>query len=172
MKPIFIFLIYIIGFIIFYQAMSYLDMDEKILFFLKPNPSKVNKIKPKQQKEGDILTPKDAKKPLKLTKQEIGRNAWALLHSIASSYPNDPNEEDKKNIINFLKGLAHNFPCKICGKHFVKLLDDYPIKCDNREQLVYYICDIHNKVNKFLKKEIFDCKKAFDVWGGDCGCSV
>ena len=81
MKPIFIFLIYIIGFIIFYQTMSYLNMDEKILFFLKPNPSKVNK-KPKQQKEGDILTPKDAKKPLKLAKQEIGRNAWVLLHSI------------------------------------------------------------------------------------------
>ena len=172
MKPILVFIIYIIGFMIFYQTMSYINMDEKILFFLQPNPAKAKNVKSTKQKEGDILTPKDAKKPLKLTKQEIGRNAWALLHSMASAYPNDPTEEDKQNMINFLKGLAHNFPCKICGKHFVKLLEDNPIKCDNREELVNYICDIHNSVNKFLKKEIFDCKKAFDVWGGDCGCSV
>ena len=51
MKPIFIFLIYIIGFIIFYQTMSYLNMDEKILFFLKPNPSKVNKINQNNKKK-------------------------------------------------------------------------------------------------------------------------
>jgi len=29
---------------------------------------------------------------------------------------------------------------------------------------------LHNKVNERLKKPIFDCKKAMDYWGGDCGC--
>ena len=101
MKPILVFIIYIVGFMIFYQTMSYINMDEKILFFLQPNPAKAKNVKSIKQKEGDILTPKDAKKPLKLTKQEIGRNAWALLHSIASSYPNDPNEEDKKVLLIF-----------------------------------------------------------------------
>ena len=94
-------------------------------------------------------------KTIKISKTRNRKKCLGTFTFNCSSYPNS-NEEDKKNIINFLKGLVHNFPCKICGKHFVKLLDDYPIKCDNREQLVYYICDIHNKVNKFLKKEIFD----------------
>lgn len=34
------------------------------------------------------------------------------------------------------------------------------------------MCDLHNKVNASLKKPIFDCKKAFDFWGGDCGCDA
>ena len=44
------------------------------------------------------------------------------------------------------------------------------LKANSREELVNYICKIHNIVNKVLNKPIFDCKKAFDYWGGDCGC--
>ena len=63
------------------------------------------------------------------------------------------------------------FPCKLCSQHFQKMLADYPIKNNSREELVYYLCDLHNKVNSRLKKPIFDCKKAFNFWGGECGCS-
>ena len=38
----------------------------------------------KKEKIGDLLTPEGTAKPLTLTKQEIGRNTWALLHSIAA----------------------------------------------------------------------------------------
>ena len=51
------------------------------------------------------------------------------------------------------------------------MLKDNPIKNNSREELVYYLCDLHNKVNITLKKPIFDCKKAFGFWGGECGCS-
>jgi hypothetical protein len=51
------------------------------------------------------------------------------------------------------------------------MLADYPIKNNSREELVYYLCDLHNKVNVRLNKPIFDCKKAFGFWGGECGCS-
>ena len=108
---------------------------------------------------------------LKLTKQEIGRHAWALLHSVAASYPIEPTNEDKKQVEDFINGLAYNFPCKICGKHFVKLLKDNPIKNNNREELVYYMCEIHNELNRKLGKQKFTCKEAFNVWGGDCGCN-
>jgi hypothetical protein len=63
------------------------------------------------------------------------------------------------------------FPCHKCGKHFKKILEDFPIKNNSREELVNYFCDIHNNVNQRLNKPIFDCKKAFDFWGGNCGCS-
>ena len=50
------------------------------------------------------------------------------------------------------------------------MLSKYPIKHNSREELVYYLCDLHNIVNERLKKPRFDCKKAFDFWGGECGC--
>lgn len=63
------------------------------------------------------------------------------------------------------------FPCNKCQKHFKKMIEENKIRNNSREELVYYICDLHNIVNKRLHKPIFDCKKAFSFWGGDCGCS-
>lgn len=34
-----------------------------------------------------------------------------------------------------------------------------------------YLCELHNTVNIRLKKEIFDCSKLEEKWGGNCGCS-
>lgn len=93
-----------------------------------------------------------------------------MLHSIAASYSTKPTEQDKADIINFLNSFASLFPCKNCGKHFKELLKENPVKNNSREELVMYMCDIHNIVNKKLGKKIFDCKKAFDFWGGNCGC--
>lgn len=50
------------------------------------------------------------------------------------------------------------------------MLEYNPIRNSNRVDLVRYICKLHNIVNKRLDKKEFDCSKAFDHWGGDCGC--
>ncbi len=50
------------------------------------------------------------------------------------------------------------------------MLNEFTIKNNSREEVVYYLCDLHNHVNKRLGKPIFECKKAFNFWGGDCGC--
>ena len=34
-----------------------------------------------------------------------------------------------------------------------------------------YVCELHNTVNKRLGKEIFDCAKVEEKWGGNCGCN-
>ena len=167
MKPINVFFTYIVGFVIFYKSMLWLGIDQKLFSFLTPSETNI-----KKQKIGEFLTPEGATKPLTLTKQEIGRNTWSLLHSMAASYPNEPTEEDKKYITNFLYSLANLFPCKICGSHLLKMLKKEGVHADSREELVNYICKIHNIVNKVLQKPQFDCKKAFDFWGGDCGCDV
>jgi hypothetical protein len=52
------------------------------------------------------------------------------------------------------------------------MLEDYPIRNESRENLVGYLCEVHNHANKRLGKPIFDCKKAFEYWGGDCGCDA
>ena len=165
MKPFLVFIIYIIGFIIFIKSMYSMEIDVKLFSIILPNKNK----KKSQKKIGDLLTPEGASKPLTLTKQEIGRKTWALLHSMAATYPNEPTEEDKNQITKFMYGLANNFPCKICGSHLLRMLQKEGVKADSREELVHYICKIHNIVNKVLNKPQFDCKKAFDIWGGDCG---
>ena len=167
MKPIPLFCIYIIGFIFFYKFMLFIGFDQKIfsIFFSSSKDTSI-----KSEKIGDLLTPEGATKPLTLTKQEIGRNTWSLLHSMAAAYPNEPTDDDKKQITNFMYGLAPLFPCKICGSHLLKMLNKEGAKANSREELVNYICKIHNIVNKVLNKPAFDCKKAFDFWGGDCGC--
>ena len=166
MKPVPLFITYIIGFIIFYKFMLIIGFEQKLfsIFFSNKNGSV------QSEKIGDFLTPEGAAKPLTLTKQEIGRNTWTILHSIAASFPNNPTEEDKKQITNLMYSLAHLFPCKICGGHLLKMLNKEGVKANSREELVNYICKIHNIVNKVLGKPIFDCKRAFDFWGGDCGC--
>ena len=52
------------------------------------------------------------------------------------------------------------------------MIKEYPIKHSSRNELVYYFCMLHNEVNERLKKPYFDCKKAFEFWGGDCNCGI
>ena len=95
--------------------MSLINLDEKIFFFLTPT-NNTNNDKKNNSPE-NIITPEGASKPLTLTKAEIGRHSWALLHSMANIYPEIPNENDKNIIKKFMYGLAYNYPCRVCGKH-------------------------------------------------------
>ena len=110
--------------------------------------------------------------PLRVSKEQLGRFSWTLLHSIAASYPKKPSIEDKAQVQHFLHSFAYLFPCQTCSKHFKQMLEENPIESDSREALVLYLCRLHNNVNKRLNKKIFDCKKAFEFWGGECGCSA
>lgn len=55
----------------------------------------------------------------------------------------------------------------MCRDGFKKLLKENPIKSEGREELVIYFCEIHNIINKQLKKEVFDCKNSIKFWGGE-----
>ena len=35
----------------------------------------------------------------------------------------------------------------------------HPVKAQSREELSKYMCDLHNEVNKYLGKPLFDCSK-------------
>ena len=165
MNSIIYFILHIFSFILIYNICSYINLDEKIFFFLTPtNPN--NTIKTK-----DILKAEGSSKPLKLTKPEIGRRTWALLHSIANTFPENPSETDKIMMQKFLYGLARSYPCKICGGHLIRMLNKKGIKMDNRSEFINYLCNTHNIVNKVLNKTEFDCDKAFDVWNGNYQCN-
>ncbi len=49
------------------------------------------------------------------------------------------------------------------------MLQKYPVQANSREELMDYLCGLHNKVNERLHKPQFDCKLARTKWS-DCGC--
>lgn len=118
------------------------------------------------------LKPEDSNEILKLSKEELGRHTWALMHSIAASYPITPNKLEKEAINKLFDVIKTLYPCKICRAHFANMTEGIQLQNQDRKSLVEFICDLHNKVNERLGKKIIDCKKAYDFWGGDCGCDV
>ena len=166
MSTIFSFLLYFFTFIIIYSSLSYINFDEKVFFFLTPTVTTKESIS-----KDNILTAEGSTKPLKLTKPEIGRRTWALLHSIANTFPENPSEKDKNMMNKFLYGLARSYPCKVCGGHLIRMLDKKGIKMENKKEFINYICNMHNIVNKVLNKTEFDCDKAYNVWNGNYQCN-
>jgi FAD-linked sulfhydryl oxidase len=126
------------------------------------------------------IKPDDDSRPLRVSKEELGRFTWytklynanrTFLHSVAAAYPKEPTLEEKQAFRNLMNSIPFMYPCKDCANHFGLLLKENPIVDTDREAVVLYVCGLHNLVNKRLGKPIFDCKKAFGFWGGDCGCS-
>ncbi|KAH6910258.1 ERV/ALR sulfhydryl oxidase domain-containing protein [Coprinopsis sp. MPI-PUGE-AT-0042] len=72
-------------------------------------------------------------------KAELGRATWKLMHTMTLRYP-----------------------------EFQMLLKKYPPQTSSRLAASLWLCDVHNKVNKRLKKPTFDCAHLDETY--DCGC--
>ena len=78
---------------------------------------------------------------------------------ISISYPNEPNEEQKKNYRTFFENFYQVIPCSICSNNYINNLKELPITNDtmkNQQTLVKWVIDIHNIVNKELGKPIIE----------------
>lgn len=86
-----------------------------------------------------------------------GSHAWIFIHSIAYSYPENPSKDEKNAIYHFLWSLQHILPCKTCSELYKKDMKtmSYSIKKAslNREYLIKWVNEMHNKVNKNLNKK-------------------
>ena len=88
-----------------------------------------------------------------------GPHLWKALHMISVGYPDEPNEEQKKNYKTFFENFYQVLPCSICSNNYKKNLKELPITNDtmkNQQNLVKWVIDIHNIVNKELKKPIIE----------------
>ncbi|KAH3666614.1 hypothetical protein WICMUC_005598 [Wickerhamomyces mucosus] len=103
-------------------------------------------------------------------KAELGRSSWRLFHTILARYPETPTEYEKSTLKQYIYLFAQVYPCGDCARHFQKLLDKYPPQTINRQVASLWGCDIHNKVNDRLGKEIYDCSTILEDY--DCGCGV
>lgn len=90
-------------------------------------------------------------------KAKIGICGWNLLHTIAAHYPDDPTEDWKDKHKRFYYAFSKVYPCKSCAIHFNQQIKKHPPELDNRKSVSLWTCKMHNKVNKYLNKEIFPC---------------
>jgi hypothetical protein len=87
-----------------------------------------------------------------------GPMGWMTLHSISICYPENPNDEDKKHVSEFMNAFAATITCVNCREHFSSLFSLYktnvPSLFDSKHDLFLAICRMHNNVSKRLDKPI------------------
>jgi len=83
-----------------------------------------------------------------------GPHYWFVLHTIAITYPERPNDVVKKKYYDFIHNLPLFMPVKEIGNGFSKMLDKYPVTpyLDSQASFVKWMHFIHNKYDAALEK--------------------
>ncbi|XP_008787162.1 FAD-linked sulfhydryl oxidase ERV1-like isoform X1 [Phoenix dactylifera] len=111
-----------------------------------------------------------------LTKEELGRATWTLLHSIAAQFPDQPTRQQKRDAKELMAILSRLYPCKECADHFKEVLKANPVQAGSQAEFSQWLCHVHNVVNRSLGKSTFPSERLNARWGKlDCedrGCDV
>ena len=92
-----------------------------------------------------------------------GPHAWIFLHSITLEYPDNPSDNDKINMTKFIKAVGDVLPCQKCKVNFKNHIDEFPLTdtiLESKKNLVKWLIDIHNSVNKMNNKESISYENA------------
>ena len=81
-----------------------------------------------------------------------GPHYWFVLHTIALTYPTNPNEVIKKKYYDFIQNLPLFLPIDEIGNNFSNYLDKYPVTpyLDSRDSFIRWMHFIHNHINKHV----------------------
>jgi hypothetical protein len=85
-----------------------------------------------------------------------GPPMWHYLHTMSFNYPVNPTQSDKKHYKDFVLNLQYVLPCKYCRMNLTNNFKKKPLQmCDmaNRDTFSRYIYELHELVNKMLKKK-------------------
>ena len=95
-----------------------------------------------------------------------GPSAWTFLHTITYNYPENPTDNDKKNYHNFFMNLQHVLPCKKCQAHYTENIQKYDLNnsLDNRDDLVKWLIDLHNDVNRDNGKRVWSYSEVYNKY--------
>jgi hypothetical protein len=84
-----------------------------------------------------------------------GPHYWFFLHTVAESYPMNPNSVTKRKYYDLIQNMPLFIPIVEMGNKFSELLDRYPVSpyLDNKDSFVRWVHFIHNKFNVLLGKQ-------------------
>ena len=95
-----------------------------------------------------------------------GPSGWKFLHSITFQYPMKPTIDDKAHYKEFFNSLKYTLPCQKCAYHYAKHIRKYPIDSalNSKDDLVKWLINIHNEVNKSLGKREYSYHEVMDIY--------
>lgn len=99
-----------------------------------------------------------------LDRQQLGRNSWSVLHTIAAYYPEKPTVDQQKDMVKFMALFTKFYPCEDCSEDFKERLTANPPATQSNTKLAQWLCKMHNEVNVKLGKPEFDCKFVDQRW--------
>jgi len=103
-----------------------------------------------------VFTKKDYKSGDGMLTSVWGPPMWHYLHTMSFNYPIHPTPAEKKHYKDFVINLQYTLPCKYCRINLTNNFNKKPLQmCDmaNRETFSRYIYELHEVVNKMLKKK-------------------
>lgn len=123
-----------------------------------------------------------------------GPPGWFFLHCVTFGYPVDPAKFDNEKELepgttaelyrNFFISVGGVLPCKYCRESYKEFVKELPPDVTNRDTLVKWFWEIHNKVNNKLEDKygdasLEDVKTRYERYRAKCatkqvarGCSV
>ena len=125
-----------------------------------------NKLKPFTTKDDSLQkeVPNQVKKDCPPDIEELGRNTWSFLHTMAAYYPENPSGVEQKDMTSFINLFSKFYPCEHCAVDFKDSIKKIKPDVTSRNSLSEWLCKQHNIVNEKLGKPIFDCTKVFQRW--------
>ena len=94
----------------------------------------------------------------------LGRSTWTLLHTVAASYPTQPNPQQRADVSDFLRLFGRLYPCWVCADDFQAWMRHERPDVRGRSELGQWMCRAHNEVNRKLGKKEFDCRRWEERW--------
>ena len=109
-----------------------------------------------------------------LNRAELGRAAWAHLHTMAAYYPIGPSATQQRDMHDFMQLYMKQYPCLYCRDRTMEEVERNPPRVRSRAELAVWLCEVHNEVNERLGKGVFDCGRVDERWrtgpmDGSCG---
>lgn len=84
-----------------------------------------------------------------------GPAMWHFLHTMSFNYPENPTSKEQSDYAAFMWSLPNVLPCRYCRENLAKTYADFKPETGiaNRKTFSKYVYDLHEKVNKLLKKK-------------------
>ena len=93
-----------------------------------------------------------------------GPHLWFYLHTVSFNFPDNPTHLQKTQHLDFYNSLGNTIPCEKCRNHYSAHLQTQPPRLENRDSIIQWTVDLHNRVNKSLGKREWTYDEAVDAY--------